>query len=1746
MTKFTTFLGFTVLFLLSITNLFSQDDCNSAVNLPVEMYSTCGQMALQSIDFNGATASTQAPDPTCGSFTSGTSIDLWYSFEVPAGTNTMAFHAFNSDVVPGIFGTSEPAMAIYRGTDCSSLTLLACFESNAGFMENGEIRWEQVSGLNPGETIYMRVWDQGNQDQQLFIAASVRLDMQEDDCDTPMELGTGGCNILSTGGDIAAPENCGWNTTDNSIFFYFTVEADDPQPYTITVEEGECWANSGGESPEIQFAVYEWNGSNCSGIGGSGSTYMGCANGTGTVTFSENLPAGDYVLAMDGYSMLSGNSLCLFGFDAPFVDPSDITINLNTTNESCGEMGTAAVTVITSCTGNPLIEWSTGETGNSISDLTAGNYSVTVTDGVDCDTVIENFTITADNNFSVDAYTNGEACDEYMSATAEVTGATAGQCSFVWSTTPTQTTEVAQINESGTYTVTATFGTCTDTDDVTINLFDHIIINNFSDNICNGTNTEYTVSFDVSSTGGGSVDFNVDTGTGSSTYTDNFSTTFPSGTAYNITITDMNGCDIFNYNGLTDCGCSTFAGTMGDLTPLTLCADECSDLLTHNGDEYLEGDDILEFIVHDGEYPGNIIARNSTPEFCFSDLSSGDYGVTYYISAIAGNDVGGFVSQSDPCYSQSPGTPVVWFENPIAFISANELTTCGLEITLTASEPEEGMTGSWSSPDPFFPVGGTSINSPSMSVIVGTYADQEFTFSVNNGICAGTDNVIVHFLETPTAYAGDDYTICGNVASLTAVQSVSGSTGQWSGNGSFSSASNPETDVTAGSFGEVSFTWRENVGICWDEDNVNITFIQEPNPTVTTVYDTVCGNTAEIEVVNVTASGSWAAYYEGAPLSPAPDFESGVGAEITNVTIGNYPADEYSRTIEFIWTETSQQNGVECTASATTWVTFSREPVASVGPEDAAEICGSCFTFNADTTGSGWAIGTWISPNVIATFDDENIPDAEVCIDPLGSYGDSAYVSAPFIWAMRNTGCTSVDTMFLTFYKQPEANAGLDDKICGPDYELGAVYSLVESANYSPSGMWSVYEKPIPSSSADINPTSGDTVNVTVSHYGEWVFQFRENNSNLPSCYTTDTVRIEFVEIPIISAGDDQDVCGTGTQMQGTPGGFNGTWIPNGMSYDDYNDPTTEVSSPSYGAIDFIWLESNDICSAKDTVTITFWRQPEATILTDLEDSTTCGYTFCNLRAESPGSEITGYWYTESPATMFDDPFDVFACATVPTYGYHDFYWIEETGPDLEPGFCTDTAGPLTIHFIETPVANAGIDTLFCGYSGYLHAFPSTGTGVWSTPSEEVVEIESINDPESYIESDILNTGNPTYPYFTLIWTEDASNGCTDKDTVQVIFARIPISDMDIIPPKCFGEPATIAAAEDTLQQYTWNFFTGAIDSTTNNMAGGEYQNFVYWNSEDTLHRVSLIATNSWGCQSPITIDTVHEPSIPDFNVTLFSDTCMLDKGGIIFEDTLGNNAFYWLDTVVGPAAGTPITTVYNLPTGDYYIGTSYLTENTAHYAYYIATFGTQYCTDTVLYEIEPIGMIEALIEVSAATDLGSLVAPEASVIFLNNSIYDNVGKRCEWHFGDETTEKNCDAQVEHIYTEGGCYEPYLIVMNRDLPECRDTAFLETCIPVDNSSEIEVPNVFSPNGDGINDFFQVKAQTLRTFSGIIVNRYGRTVFEWDNWEDYEAGWDGKINGGTNASRGVYYYIIKAEGMDDIEYDLHGPLHLVKD
>lgn len=99
-----------------------------------------------------------------------------------------------------------------------------------------------------------------------------------------------------------------------------------------------------------------------------------------------------------------------------------------------------------------------------------------------------------------------------------------------------------------------------------------------------------------------------------------------------------------------------------------------------------------------------------------------------------------------------------------------------------------------------------------------------------------------------------------------------------------------------------------------------------------------------------------------------------------------------------------------------------------------------------------------------------------------------------------------------------------------------------------------------------------------------------------------------------------------------------------------------------------------------------------------------------------------------------------------------------------------------------------------------------------------------------------------------------------------------------------------------------------------------------------------------------------------------------------------------------------------------------------------------------------------------------------------------------------------------------------------------DDVYLGPCdtldtIPVTPPLELPsiiVPNVFTPNGDGVNDMFLVETEGIETISCEIFNRWGIKVAEIKNLGD---GWDGRTISGMEASEGVYYYVIKAIGTN---------------
>ena len=91
-----------------------------------------------------------------------------------------------------------------------------------------------------------------------------------------------------------------------------------------------------------------------------------------------------------------------------------------------------------------------------------------------------------------------------------------------------------------------------------------------------------------------------------------------------------------------------------------------------------------------------------------------------------------------------------------------------------------------------------------------------------------------------------------------------------------------------------------------------------------------------------------------------------------------------------------------------------------------------------------------------------------------------------------------------------------------------------------------------------------------------------------------------------------------------------------------------------------------------------------------------------------------------------------------------------------------------------------------------------------------------------------------------------------------------------------------------------------------------------------------------------------------------------------------------------------------------------------------------------------------------------------------------------------------------------------------------------------DKSELDIPNVFTPNDDGLNDRFMVQKKSLKFISVEVFSRSGKMVYNFSgegealrNWE----GWDGKVNNSSaDASPGVYFYIIRATGWDDVVYN----------
>ena|GEM_PF-631802 len=221
------------------------DNCAAAIDIPVQSGGVCTTQVVG--DNTGATASPGAPAVACANYQGG---DIWFKVTVPASGSVTVQTVAPASGSP----INDTGMAMYSGS-CTALTELGCDDDGGSV---GGYSLLTVSGRTPGEVLYVRVWEFGNNAFGPIAMCAVTFSPPaNDNCAGAVSLPVNtACNAVVSGTLALASQslppsaNCGNIATANDVWYSF-VASGATQSLTITagfqtvvdVRSGTC-ANS--------------------------------------------------------------------------------------------------------------------------------------------------------------------------------------------------------------------------------------------------------------------------------------------------------------------------------------------------------------------------------------------------------------------------------------------------------------------------------------------------------------------------------------------------------------------------------------------------------------------------------------------------------------------------------------------------------------------------------------------------------------------------------------------------------------------------------------------------------------------------------------------------------------------------------------------------------------------------------------------------------------------------------------------------------------------------------------------------------------------------------------------------------------------------------------------------------------------------------------------------------------------------------------------------------------------------------------------------------------------------------------------------------------------------------------------------------------------------------------------------------------------------------------------------------------
>ena len=160
----------------------------------------------------------------------------------------------------------------------------------------------------------------------------------------------------------------------------------------------------------------------------------------------------------------------------------------------------------------------------------------------------------------------------------------------------------------------------------------------------------------------------------------------------------------------------------------------------------------------------------------------------------------------------------------------------------------------------------------------------------------------------------------------------------------------------------------------------------------------------------------------------------------------------------------------------------------------------------------------------------------------------------------------------------------------------------------------------------------------------------------------------------------------------------------------------------------------------------------------------------------------------------------------------------------------------------------------------------------------------------------------------------------------------------------------------------------------------------------------------------------------------------------------------------------------------------------------------------------------------NAAFEVSSFVCPGDQAVFNNTSVGNIVS--WNWNFNNGNTSSLKSPPPQYYITPFVTTSAIVTLIVRDNLGCLDTATQKLILA--NNCYIAVPNAFTPNNDGLNDYlYPLNAYKAQDLIFKIYNRFGQLIFETRDWTKK---WDGNFHG-QGADPGTYIWILQYTNRD---------------